>query len=182
MSTRIGLAEIQKCDGLNIRFRPVEPTDAAYIQQLRCDPHYGKHLSPAAASVEAQRAWLEGYKSRAEQGLESYFIIERTDGQPCGTMRIYNVTETEATWGSFILDSAKPAKAALHALLLVHRIIFGVLGKQCAFFDVRKQNERALALYLRLGPTEIDKDELNIYFRLTNREFAKIDAALSRAL
>ena len=181
MSERTKLSEIQKCDGLNIRFRPVEPTDAAYIHQLRCDPRYGKHLSPAAASVEAQRVWLECYEGRAEQGLESYFIIERMDGHPCGTMRIYNVTETDATWGSFILDSAKPAKAALHALLLVHQIIFGVLGKQRAFFDVRKQNERALALYLRFGATEIDKDELNFYFRLTAREFAEKHATLSRA-
>lgn len=176
------LADLHEDKGTSIRFRPVETGDAAYIHQLRSDPHYGRHLSAAAPTVEAQRAWLESYQTRASAGLEAYFIVERLDGKPCGTMRIYNVTETAATWGSFILDSAKPAKAALHALIMVHRVIFDVMGKQHALFDVRKQNERALALYLRFGATEIDKDELNIYFRLTSREFAEKYAALSRAL
>ena len=173
---------MKKVDGDNISFRLVEPEDAAYIHGLRFDPRYGRHLSPPAPSVEAQRAWLQGYKTREFEGVEFYYIIERQDAHPCGTIRIYNVTDTHATWGSFILDTAKPSKAAFNALVLVHRIIFHVMGKQSALFDVRKDNEKALALYRRFGASEIGSDERNIYFRLTAFEFAKQAAMLDQGL
>jgi capsular polysaccharide biosynthesis protein/RimJ/RimL family protein N-acetyltransferase len=173
---------VEKIKGDTIGFRLVEPEDAAYIHQLRVDPLYGRYLSPAAPSLDAQRAWLEDYKAREFEGVEFYFLIERQDTRPCGTIRIYNVTTTEATWGSFILDAAKPSKAAFEALVLVHWIIFNLMGKESALFDVRKDNDRALALYRRFGAAEIGSDEGNIYFRQTSAEFAKQLSILNQSI
>ena len=164
---------MKKFVGDQISFRLVELEDAAYIQELRCNPRYGRHLSAPAPSVQAQINWLKNYKTRELEGVEFYYVIERQDAHACGTIRIYNLTDADATWGSFILDTAKPSKAALNALVLVHRIIFHALGKQNALFDVRKDNDRALALYRRFGGTEIGTDDRNIYFRYTAVDFKK---------
>ena len=154
-----------------VRFRPVSLDDADYIQALRTEPDYGRHLSPPAPSVDAQREWLSAYKRREAEGAEFYFIITRADdGRRCGTMRVYSIESPHATWGSFILDTAKPPKAAYDALRLVHRFIFDDLDLSTAFFDVRKENTRALALYRRFGGIEISEDDLNLYFRIDRPE------------
>ena len=105
-------------EGIFLRLRPVEPADAQYIHQLRTDPRYNAHLSPVTGSVDDQRAWIERYKQREEHGAEIYFIIERKDERPCGTVRLYDFTDDSFTWGSWILDETKPPKAALESVLL----------------------------------------------------------------
>jgi RimJ/RimL family protein N-acetyltransferase len=168
------MADLGSLDGHRIRFRLVTPSDADYIQSLRTAPEYGRHLSAPAPSAAAQRAWIEAYKTREAEGLEYYFVIERRDdGRPCGTMRIYRIGADEATWGSFILDSAKPAKAALDALVLVHRAMFDRLGLRRALFDVRRDNARALSLYRRFGGVEIAQDDIDLYFRIDAADFAR---------
>jgi RimJ/RimL family protein N-acetyltransferase len=170
-------------EGRHLRFRLVTPEDAAYIQQLRTSPDYGRFLSPPAPSVEAQRAWIEAYKHREAEGREFYFVIERLDdGRPCGTMRVYGILPSEATWGSFILDENKPPKAALDALLLVHSVIFDRLGLDRALFDVRKDNARALALYLRFGGTQIGNDAIDLFFRIDSADFARRAPSLRLAI
>lgn len=168
------MADLGDLDGHRIRFRLVTPEDAAYIQSLRTSPEYGRHLSAPAPSVAAQRAWIEAYRAREAAGTEYYFIIERRDdGRPCGTMRIYRIGADEATWGSFILDGAKPEKAALDALVLVHRVLFDRLGLRRALFDVRRDNARALSLYRRFGGVEIAQDDIDLYFRIDAADFAR---------
>ncbi len=161
-------------EGHNIRFRLVRPEDAAYIQGLRKSPDYGRHLSAPAPTVDAQRAWIEGYKSREAADQEYYFVIERVDdGARCGVVRLYDITESHFTWGSWILDVNKPAKAALDSALLVYRIAFGSLGCKRAIFDVRAKNTRTLAFHRRFGAVETGSDEFNVYFKLESEDFTK---------
>ena len=143
--------------GPRLRLRPVTPQDAAFIHALRTDPAYNAHLSPVTGTIADQRAWIESYKTREAAGHEIYYIIERLDGTPCGTVRLYDITGDRFTWGSWILNADKPPKAALES----------------ADIDVRRANARAIAFYRRLGMTETGQDAENLYFTLSRDDFGR---------
>lgn len=175
------MVPLNPIEGHHIRFRLVRPDDAAYIQGLRTSPEHGRHLSAPAPSVEAQRAWIEEYKTREVAGQEYYFIIERRDdGARCGVVRLYGIVDGRFTWGSWILDANKPSKAALDSALLIYRIAFGTLGCTDAVFDVRAENTRTLAFHRRFGAVETGSDEINIYFKLESNDFANRAPSLDR--
>ena len=158
-------------DGTRLRFRPVTLDDAAYIQDLRA--RHGQYLSASAPSVAAQQAWIERYLTRAEQGQEYYYVIERRDDhEPCGVVRLYEIVDDHFTWGSWILDANKPAKAALDSALLIYAIAFGTLGCNYSVFDVRADNNRTLAFHRRFGAVETGSDAENIYFRIDAKDHA----------
>jgi len=159
-------------DGPRLRLRLVEPGDAAYLYDLRTDPRYNTHLSPVSGAVEDQRTWIESYKQREAEGCEAYYIIERRDtGQPCGTVRLYDIQADRFTWGSWILDTNKPPKAALESAVLSFGVGFETLGLLEALVDVRIANEKALAIYKRLGMTELRRDDREIYFVYPRERF-----------
>jgi RimJ/RimL family protein N-acetyltransferase len=157
--------------GANVRLRPVVPQDAAFIHGLRVDPAYNAHLSPVTGTAADQRDWILRYKEREAAGQEIYFVIERLDGTPCGTVRLYDITVDSFTWGSWILNEDKPPKAALESALLLYDIGFEVLDKSRSVFDVRADNERTLNFHLRFGAEETGSDSKNIYFELTRKKF-----------
>lgn len=158
-------------EGPNLRLRLIEPDDAAYVCGLRTDPALNEHLSAVDGTVQDQRRWIEKYKEREARGDEFYFIIERHDGMPCGTVRIYDITGESFTWGSWILDGNKPSKAALESALLIYDIGFERIGCDYAVFDVRSDNTHTLAFHRRFGAKETDVDELNVYFYYARSKF-----------
>jgi len=159
-------------EGPRLRLRPVVPDDAAYIHALRTDPRYNAHLSPVAGNAEQQRQWIECYLEREAQGREIYFVIERrNDAQRCGVVRLYDITELQFTWGSWILDENKPSKAALESAVLIYQMAFGIMQKRRAVFDVRSDNERTLSFHRRFGAMEMYADEMNIYFEYSREQF-----------
>lgn len=159
-------------DGPRLRLRPVILEDAAYIHALRTDARYNAHLSPVAGGEEAQRQWIERYLEREAQGGELYFVIERrSDGQRCGVVRLYDITEQQFTWGSWILDEHKPHKAALESAVLIYQIGFDHLQKNKSVFDVRRDNEHTLSFHRRFGALETGSDESNIYFEFPRETF-----------
>ncbi len=164
--------ELNRNRGFNLRLRLVKPEDANYIHSLRTNKAYNSHLSTVTGTAEDQRAWIETYKMREAEGSEYYFVIERLDGLPCGVVRLYEITEDCFTWGSWILDSNKPAKAALEVAYLVYRLAFEVLGLDKAVFDVVKKNERVLVFHQRFGAIETGADEKNVYFEYRRDQFS----------
>lgn len=159
------VGEISKIAGRLITLRLVVPDDAEYIHHLRTDEKYNRHLSPVTGTPEDQRAWINNYKHREADGQEYYYIIQRTtDAEPCGLVRLYNISETEFTWGSWILADNKPRKAALESAVISFGIGFEELGLQRGVFDVRLDNAHAIAFYRRFGPVEMYSDEQNLYF------------------
>ena len=167
-----------RIEGVRLVLRLVEPSDAQFIHGLRTDPAYNTHLSPVTGTVEDQRAWIDAYKAREEAGEEFYYVIERRDHRPCGVVRLYGITEDNFTWGSWLLNSDKPPKAALESALLIYEIGFGILNKSCAVFDVRADNERVLRFHHRFGAVETGRDAENLYFELTHARFVALRAAL----
>jgi len=155
---------LARVEGPNLALRLIEPEDAGYVHGLRIDPAYNQHLSEVQGTAEDQRRWIETYKTREAEGREFYYIIERKDGVRCGLVRLYNIDAESFTWGSWILDAAKPSKAALESAFLIYQIAFDLLELSNAQFDVRCENENTLAFHRRFGATETHKTQTDIYF------------------
>lgn len=154
-------------EGINLRLRFVEPSDAAYILSLRTDARYNAHLSEVTGSLDDQQTWIKAYKTREAAREELYYLIERRDtSRPCGTVRLYDIKEDSFAWGSWILDESKPPKAALESALLSFGVGFERLGLSWALIDVRRENKHAIEFYRRFGMTEVGKDQRNLYFHI----------------
>lgn len=165
---------MRELEGVRLRLRLVQPGDAAYIHGLRVDPTLNRHLSEVQGTIEDQRAWIEAYKAREAEGLEYYYLIERRDdSRPCGVVRIYDIEENRFTWGSWILDAAKPPKAALESAVLVYMLGFDHLATCKAVFDVRRENERVIAFHHRFGATKTRQDAESFYFELCREDFIR---------
>lgn len=164
---------LSRIDGINLSLRLVQQGDAPYIYKLRIDPNYNEHLSAVTGTITDQRRWIEEYKTRESVGSEYYFIVERRDGLPCGAVRLYNITDTQFTWGSWILDNNKPRKAALESAVLVYRYGFEVLGLLRSVFDVRRENYHTLAFHHRMKAIQTHEDDQNIYFVYAHDQFIK---------
>ncbi|WP_216094706.1 GNAT family N-acetyltransferase [Blastomonas sp. RAC04] len=156
--------DMEGVSGPSLKLRLVEPDDAGYIQDLRMQPRYNRHLSPVTGDVEDQRNWILRYKQAEQRREQLYYVIERHDGCRCGLVRLYDITPMAFTWGSWILDENKPPKAALESAMLSFYIGFGLLALPMALVDVRIENERAASLYRGFGMEETGVDEENIYF------------------
>lgn len=160
-----------RLESVSLGLRLVTPDDAGYVLQLRQNPRYNAHLSPVTGTVADQRAWIDAYKRREAEGREAYYIIERRDGTPCGTVRLYDIEGDRFTWGSWILDANKPPKAALESAVLSFGLGFGSFGCSIADIDVRKENFHAGAFYRRFGMTRVGADDLNVYFTYSRDRF-----------
>lgn len=167
----LNVSDIDNVEGPNLTIRLIMPDDASYVRTLRTDPTYNRHLSEVRGTVEDQRQWIEGYKSREADGDELYYVIQRKDGTRCGLVRLYEIGDNSFTWGSWILDANKPRKAALESALLSFSVGFDRLNLPRAFVDVRADNEKARSFYVRLGMVELLRDSQDIYFVYERKVF-----------
>lgn len=170
------MVDLARIAGPGLVLRLIEPEDAGYVHGLRTDPAYNRHLSEVRGTAEDQRRWIEDYKAREAEMRELYYVIERKDGIRCGLVRLYDIDDDSFTWGSWILDTNKPAKAALESAVLSMGVGFERLGKSLAHIDVRQDNARAVAFYRRFGMTEANRDAVNLYFEYPQSRYqADID-------
>ncbi len=160
-----------RVDGTCIALRLVDEGDADFIHGLRLAPKYNAHLSTVTGTAKDQRAWITRYKSREADRVEFYYVIERPDGVPCGVVRLYDIGQTEFTWGSWILNDQKPRMAALESALLSFGVGFECLGLNRALLDARLENHHAIAFYRRFGMVEIGQDSENQYFEFSRDSF-----------
>lgn len=155
---------VAQVTGPRLRLRLITPEDASYVHSLRLNPLYNRHLSAVTGTVEDQRKWIEHYKVQEAQCQQFYYVIERHDGERCGLVRLYDINDTQFTWGSWILDANKPPKAALESAVLSFGIGFDYLDLMVAKVDVRVENTHAEAFYRRLGMIETDRTARDIFF------------------
>jgi RimJ/RimL family protein N-acetyltransferase len=161
-----------RVEGVRLALRLAQPTDAAYIHNLRLDPAYNRHLSEVTGTVKDQEDWLHRYKAREATGSEYYYVIENiADAQPCGLVRLYDIEGDQFTWGSWILDRNNPSKAALESAVLIYVQGFERLGMAKSVFDVRRGNDRTLAFHTRFGAVETGRDDQDVFFEYTRTQF-----------
>lgn len=152
-----------------IRLRLIDINDAEFVLGLRLDARYNQFLSVVKPDLTAQKQWIKEYKNDELEGRQYYFIIERIDGIPCGTVRIYDIRDDSFCWGSWILNENKTRYAAIESAFLVYDFGFDKLGFNKAHFEVVKQNERVVSFHKKMGAVEVGNDEINFYFEITRQ-------------
>lgn len=155
--------------GKTIRMRFAEETDAQFILQLRLDDRYNQFLSSVSPDVDAQKNWIKKYKIDEAAGTQFYFIIERLDGTPCGTVRIYDLRQDSFCWGSWILNKNKTRYAALESAFLIYQFGFDVLDFEKSHFDVRKGNEKVISFHKKMGALQTGESVEDFYFEITKQ-------------
>jgi RimJ/RimL family protein N-acetyltransferase len=150
----------------SIKFRLIAEEDAEFVLSLRLDSRYNSFLSEVGADLEAQKKWISSYKKDEKSGVQYYFIIERLDGIPCGTVRLYDFCGDSFCWGSWILNEDKTQYAALESAFLVYKFGFEELGFKKCHFDVMKGNQQVLSFHEKLGAVKTGEDESNFYFEI----------------
>ena len=150
----------------SIQFRPITESDAEFVLSLRLDPKYNTFLSEVGADLDAQKKWISLYKKDEQLGNQYYFIIERIDGVPCGTVRLYDFCGDSFCWGSWILNEEKTQYAAIESAFLVYKFGFEELNFKKCHFDVRKGNQQVISFHEKLGAVRTGEDEQNLYFEV----------------
>jgi len=159
-----------RISGHNIALRLVELDDAEFILRLRLDERLNRHISATGADLDSQIEWLRRYKEREREGREYYFIVEGTDGQPYGTVRLYDFHQDSFCWGSWIMLPGNPAKA-FESAVLAYECGFNKLGFAKSHFSVDKNNSRVVAFHKRFGAKVVREDETNYYFQSSRADF-----------
>jgi RimJ/RimL family protein N-acetyltransferase len=158
-----------KLEAKTIRLRLVEEWDAEFILKLRLDGRYNRFLSSVSPDIQGQKTWINKYKFDEAQGKQFYFIIERNDGIPCGTIRIYNLTTESFCWGSWILNEDKTRYAALESAFLIYQFGFEHLGFKKSHFDVMKGNKKVVSFHEKMGALQTGEDHENYYFEISKQ-------------
>lgn len=154
-------------DMKTVRLRLVEENDAEFILSLRLNEKYNKFLSLVSSEIEDQKKWIQQYKNEEKTRKQFYFIIERIDNNnPCGTVRIYNLSQDSFSWGSWILNENKTKYAALESAFLVYKFGFDELGYKKSHFDVRKENIKVIGFHEKMGAKKTHEDQENFYFEI----------------
>lgn len=167
-----------KLESKTIKLRFVNEDDAGFILKLRLDNNYNQYLSSVSPDLQAQKDWIKKYKEKEKNGIEFYFIIERNDGIPCGTVRIYDRRKDSFCWGSWILNAEKTKFAAIESAFLVYEYGFNSLGYSKSHFDVMKGNEKVISFHEKMGAVQVGEDDTNYYFEITKESVYKVKEKL----
>lgn len=167
------IRKAKKVQGKSLTFRDATLGDAAFILSLRTDVDKSRYLSPVSPELQDQQQWLQGYAKAQDQ---AYFII-RHEGQPIGTVRLYDPQGSSFCWGSWVLADTRPRYAALESALMVYAFAVDFLGFTESHFDVRRGNEKVCQFHERLGAVCISETERDLYYRMDK---SAIDSARNK--
>ncbi|PHJ40201.1 GNAT family N-acetyltransferase [Vibrio sp. PID17_43] len=165
-----------------VQLRLVEESDASFIVSLRTDDKYNKYLSNVSSDVDIQREWIKRYKEKERNKDEFYFVIERNDGTPCGTVRIYDLKDDSFCWGSWILNEDKTRYAAVESALLVYEYGFEHLGFSKSHFEVVKENIKVIDFHLKFGAKQTSEDLEHYYYEISKESVADMKKKFSRVI
>lgn len=156
--------------GKIVSLKSVTLEDAEFILELRQDLDLNKFISATSPSLENQRVWISNYLIREKEKKEFYFIIKDKEHNSCGTVRIYGIDNQnkECTWGSFMLNKARPTGASYETIELSLGYTFDILNMKKVFLDVRKENEKAVHIYEKVGFKRVSEDLENYYYSIEN--------------
>lgn len=147
--------------GKNVDLREVYSRDAGFILSLRTNAGLGANLSPTPPDIEQQRSFI----ADALQDPDTYyFLITAKDGQPLGTIRIYDLKQDSFCWGSWIISPRAPLTAAIESALLIYDFGFFCLHFHRAHFDVLRSNRKVIDFHLRFGARIVWEDEQSLFF------------------
>ena len=153
--------------GTHCALRPVKEDDSEFIVSLRNDSRLSRYISKSADSIEAQRQWIIEHLKRRELGAEYYFIACDLQGNPWGTVRIYNIENDECTCGSWVMIPGTPIEVTLESYLLPLAFAFEILSMRVLHIDVRRENTRVWRWHELCGAVFIRENELDRFYDYT---------------
>jgi len=165
-----------------VRMRIVEEADAEFILKLRLDEKYNQFLSSVSPDLKSQKSWIRQYKDDEKARKQFYFIIERLDGTPCGTVRIYDLKVESFCWGSWILNEDKTRYSALESAFLVYKFGFEELGYEKSRFEVMRANEKVVSFHEKMGALRTGEDQINYFFEITKDAVYRAKEKISRKI
>lgn len=154
--------------GKTLTFRNATVPDAAFILSLRTHADKSRYLSAVSGALAEQKTWLERYAQTDDQ---AYFVIEQ-QGEPLGTVRLYDAQADSFCWGSWILKVGSPGHAALESALMVYAYAVDHLGFKAAHFDVRSGNERVWRFHEKFGALRTGQTAMDHFYQLDSQAIA----------
>lgn len=136
--------------GLEVRL--VNEFDASFIYRLRTDPKLSRFVHAVNGTVEGQVEWIRQYKQREQKGVDYYFIFIY-EGRPVGVNRIYNITETSFTFGSWMFIDGIPFFCSMAGAVIAREIAFELLDKdiEMEISGTHEKNKKVLYFSRSLG-------------------------------
>ena len=159
--------------GHKLMFRDAGVDDAEFILSLRTDQAKNRYLSATAPDVQQQRDWLARY---AVDDSQIYFIICKLDGEPVGTVRLYDQRGDSFCWGSWIKADGAPGGFGVESALIIYAYALQ-LGFQRAHFQVSKGNDGVTSFHLRFGAMQVAELDTEYHYEMSP---AAIDGALAQ--
>ena len=163
-----------KIKGKNVVLRSVEESDSEFILWIRNNPRICKYLPPLNITVEQQQQWIS--KQRADK--ESYyFLLETPEGEPIGTLSIYDIEGDHGECGRSCCIG-EPS-ASVEASVLFTDFIFKSLELSYTTNWVYEDNKAVIALNKSFGYEWVERgyDKNGEPFR---KGLLKRDCALER--
>jgi hypothetical protein len=152
-------------DKYNLHVRLVNEKDANFILQLRTDLRLSKFIHSTDDNINKQIEWIHSYKDREAKGLDYYFIYEYNNS-PIGVNRIYNITNTIGTGGSWVCKPNLDVNQVMGTILIMRDILFETLNKEKDIFDVRKRNVHVIKTHQMMGAKIVGESDIDFYFEL----------------
>jgi hypothetical protein len=153
-------------------FRLIHLDDSEFVVNLRNETRRSRFISKSAETADAQREWIRSYLPRHEAGHEYYFIACDLNNTPWGTVRLYDIGETECTGGSWVMLDGAPLSISLETYLLPMWFAFHVLSKKVLHIDVRKANTRVCKWHEMCGAELLREDGLDRYYYYTPESYS----------
>lgn len=154
--------------GLKVRL--ATEADTSYIMSLRTDPELSKFIHKTDNDIQKHLEWFRKYKQREAESRDYYFIYFKGD-RPVGLNRIYNVYEYYGTIGSWLCSPDNEVEVSISTHILLHDIIFEILGLELTLFDVRKGNKKVWKLHEMTGAKRVGESDIDFYYVTTKNEF-----------
>lgn len=167
------LPENFELDRYGLHVRLVREDDAEFIVRLRTDEKLGRYVHSTDPSVEKQKSWLKEYKKREENGEDYYFVFETPVQYPVGLMRIYDISDTAFTVGSWVFDKQSPKGAAILADLITKEIGFELYPDSECLWDNMKGNTNVIRFGLSFHPVLINETVNQLFFSCSKENFEK---------
>ncbi len=151
--------------------RLVREEDASFILQLRTDPKLSQFVHKVDNDLQAQIDWIREYKRREERGEDYYFIYFSKNG-PIGVNRLYNITETSSTSGSWICKKGSLIEESLATSFILSEIqsLFDIHSGP---FNVSKGNNQVVKFHLSMGAEIIEENDIEYTLRYNREKYLK---------
>lgn len=157
--------------GLNVRF--VNEEDAEFIVKLRTDEKLGRFINATSSNVNNQIDWIRAYKLRECEGTDYYFMFENAIGERLGVCRLYDITNSDFTIGSWLFKKDSPMGAAILADIITREIGFELYPDKILLFDVKIGNINVNRYQATYHPNIIKESDDTRYYRLDRESFNK---------